>query len=233
MNPGWEVRGWSRAGKRGAELGWGARGSPSTLLSPYPGTQLLHQEGAAVFRPVPQLGRADGECSLLPRGDCWSRRGSLPQAKCIPAARRGLMPCLCSSFQLREDVASCQPLATALDNGRVILCDRIADPWVRIPLRGGPVSTYGTPKAPQTPPEPGTAPAFSSLHSSALWVLLAERFLVQPGLLHLPPHPQHHLRHQTHQTLPPHPQPAHVRGGQGRGGHGDEGTQGWGRWTPP
>ncbi|NXG18524.1 PROM2 protein, partial [Grallaria varia] len=30
---------------------------------------------------------------------------------------------------LREDVASCQPLATALDNGRVILCDRIADPW--------------------------------------------------------------------------------------------------------
>uniref|UniRef100_A0A8C2TJ05 Prominin 2 n=1 Tax=Coturnix japonica TaxID=93934 RepID=A0A8C2TJ05_COTJA len=32
-------------------------------------------------------------------------------------------------FQLREDVASCQPLATALDNGRVILCDRIADPW--------------------------------------------------------------------------------------------------------
>ncbi|XP_053822636.1 prominin-2 isoform X1 [Vidua chalybeata] len=30
---------------------------------------------------------------------------------------------------LREDVASCQPLATALDNGRVILCDRIAEPW--------------------------------------------------------------------------------------------------------
>ncbi|CAM4636065.1 unnamed protein product [Lepidochelys kempii] len=30
---------------------------------------------------------------------------------------------------LTEDVASCQPLATALDNGRVILCDRIAEPW--------------------------------------------------------------------------------------------------------
>ncbi|KAM8794545.1 prominin-2 [Eudromia elegans] len=30
---------------------------------------------------------------------------------------------------LREDVASCQPLATALDNGRVILCERVADPW--------------------------------------------------------------------------------------------------------
>uniref|UniRef100_A0A8C3X940 Prominin 2 n=1 Tax=Cyanoderma ruficeps TaxID=181631 RepID=A0A8C3X940_9PASS len=93
------------------------------------GTRLLHQEGAAVFRPVPQLGRADGECSLSPRGHCWSHHGSLPPAKRIPAARPVLMPCLCSSFQLREDVASCQPLATALDNGRVILCDRIADPW--------------------------------------------------------------------------------------------------------
>ncbi|XP_067388408.1 prominin-2 [Emydura macquarii macquarii] len=30
---------------------------------------------------------------------------------------------------LTEDVASCQPLSTALDNGRVILCDRIAEPW--------------------------------------------------------------------------------------------------------
>ncbi|XP_017600169.1 PREDICTED: prominin-2, partial [Corvus brachyrhynchos] len=52
-----------------------------------------------------------------------------PQKSCIPGARGGLMPCPCSLFQLREDVASCQPLATALDNGRVILCDRIADPW--------------------------------------------------------------------------------------------------------
>uniref|UniRef100_A0A663E8C6 Prominin 2 n=1 Tax=Aquila chrysaetos chrysaetos TaxID=223781 RepID=A0A663E8C6_AQUCH len=41
----------------------------------------------------------------------------------------GFTPCLRFLFQLREDVASCQPLATALDNGRVILCDRIADPW--------------------------------------------------------------------------------------------------------
>ncbi|XP_020635838.3 prominin-2 [Pogona vitticeps] len=30
---------------------------------------------------------------------------------------------------LTEDVASCQPFSTALDNGRVILCDRVADPW--------------------------------------------------------------------------------------------------------
>ncbi|XP_066495719.1 prominin-2 [Tiliqua scincoides] len=30
---------------------------------------------------------------------------------------------------LTEDIASCQPFSTAMDNGRVILCDRIADPW--------------------------------------------------------------------------------------------------------
>nr|XP_056716601.1 prominin-2 [Euleptes europaea] len=30
---------------------------------------------------------------------------------------------------LTGDVTSCQPLATGLDNGRVILCDRIVDPW--------------------------------------------------------------------------------------------------------
>ncbi|ETE60461.1 Prominin-2, partial [Ophiophagus hannah] len=30
---------------------------------------------------------------------------------------------------LTEDVASCQPFSTALDNGRVILCNRILDPW--------------------------------------------------------------------------------------------------------
>ncbi|KAF7236706.1 Prominin-2, partial [Varanus komodoensis] len=30
---------------------------------------------------------------------------------------------------LAEDVASCQPVSTALDSARVILCDRIVDPW--------------------------------------------------------------------------------------------------------
>uniref|UniRef100_A0A8U8CC97 Prominin 2 n=1 Tax=Geospiza parvula TaxID=87175 RepID=A0A8U8CC97_GEOPR len=42
-----------------------------------------------------------------------------------------------------------------------------------------------------------------------------ERLLVQPGLLHLLPHPQHHLRRQTHQTLPPHPQPPDLHGVRG------------------
>uniref|UniRef100_A0A8B9MVC7 Prominin 2 n=1 Tax=Accipiter nisus TaxID=211598 RepID=A0A8B9MVC7_9AVES len=52
-------------------------------------------------------------------------------ARFLPALKNmsGFTPCLRFLFQLREDVASCQPLATALDNGRVILCDRIADPW--------------------------------------------------------------------------------------------------------
>uniref|UniRef100_A0A8C5UDM4 Prominin 2 n=1 Tax=Malurus cyaneus samueli TaxID=2593467 RepID=A0A8C5UDM4_9PASS len=111
--------------------------SPSMLPFLCPGARLLHQEGAAVFQPVPQLGRADGECSAAPHGDSWGRGVTMdpshkPQTeaeKCIPGAWSGLMPCVCSLFQLREDVASCQPLATALDNGRVILCDRIAEPW--------------------------------------------------------------------------------------------------------
>lgn len=69
------------------------------------------------------------------------------------------MPCPCSLFQLREDVASCQPLATALDNGQVILCDRIADPWVGIlALHGGPARAHGSTKAPQAPPETGGCP---------------------------------------------------------------------------
>lgn len=73
------------------------------------------------------------------------------------------MPCPCSLFQLREDVASCQPLATALDNGQVILCDRIADPWVGIPaLHGGPA-----PRLPKPLQSPGAAPALPARLSSA------------------------------------------------------------------
>uniref|UniRef100_A0A8C3KAY1 Prominin 2 n=1 Tax=Calidris pygmaea TaxID=425635 RepID=A0A8C3KAY1_9CHAR len=59
----------------------------------------------------------------------WRPTGPPRQQNASPQARSGFMPCLHFLFQLREDVASCQPLATALDNGRVILCDRIADPW--------------------------------------------------------------------------------------------------------
>uniref|UniRef100_A0A8D0KT04 Prominin 2 n=1 Tax=Strix occidentalis caurina TaxID=311401 RepID=A0A8D0KT04_STROC len=121
----------------GLELCWEARHLPSMLPSLCPGDRLLHEEGAAVLRTVPELGRADGRCSSL-----WDSLGpgALMDAGCkplaeprqqdaSPEARSGFMPCLHFLFQLREDVASCQPLATALDNGRVILCDRIADPW--------------------------------------------------------------------------------------------------------
>lgn len=176
------------------------------------------------------------------------------------------MPCLRFLFQLREDVASCQPLATALDNGRVILCDRIADPWVRIPspsLRGGPAGTCvvqhpttnqhefgaaGADSSPDTPTPSGSATArlpkllqslgAASSHAAQqgpLCSLLAECFLVQPGMLHLFPHPQHHLRCQAHKTLPPHPQPAHVSGGHGVGRRAAWGgrTQGGEMWAPP
>lgn len=60
-------------------------------------------------------------------------------------------------------MASCQPLATALDNGQVILCDRIADPWVGIPaLHGGPA-----PRLPKPLQSPGAAPALPARLSSA------------------------------------------------------------------
>lgn len=32
--------------------------------------------------------------------------------------------------QVTQRIATCQPLSGALDNGRVILCDMVADPWV-------------------------------------------------------------------------------------------------------
>lgn len=32
--------------------------------------------------------------------------------------------------QVTERIATCQPLSGALDSGRVILCDMVADPWV-------------------------------------------------------------------------------------------------------
>ena len=32
--------------------------------------------------------------------------------------------------QVTQRIATCQPLSAALDNGRVVLCDMMADPWV-------------------------------------------------------------------------------------------------------
>lgn len=109
---------------------------PSTLPSLCPGDRLLLAEGAALLHAVPELGRPDGRCSPPPRGEVVGTATPLwtlctRQQSTSPHREPGLRLCLCFLFQLREDVASCQPLATALDNGRVILCDRIADPWVR------------------------------------------------------------------------------------------------------
>ena len=50
----------------GLELGWEAWRLPSMLPSLCPGDWLLHEEGAAVLRAVPELGRADGRCSPSP-----------------------------------------------------------------------------------------------------------------------------------------------------------------------
>ena len=38
--------------------------------------------------------------------------------------------CLMLTLQVTQRIATCQPLSGALDNGRVILCDMVADPWV-------------------------------------------------------------------------------------------------------
>lgn len=47
----------------GLEQGWDARRLPSMLPSLCPGDRLLHEEGAAVLRAVPELGWADGRWS--------------------------------------------------------------------------------------------------------------------------------------------------------------------------
>ena len=60
--------------------------------------------------------------------------------------RLGVSACTCLTLtpQVTQCITTCQPLSTALDNGRVILCDVVADPWVSAPQpiracgRGGP-----------------------------------------------------------------------------------------------
>lgn len=44
---------------------------------------------------------------------------------CVPACT-----CLMLTPQVTQRIATCQPLSGALDNGRVVLCDMMADPWV-------------------------------------------------------------------------------------------------------
>lgn len=75
----------------GLEPGWEMRGSPFMLPSLCPGTRLLHQEGAAVFHPVPQLGWADGERSPSPRGDSWGT-GAPMDPSWIPEPRQQNAP---------------------------------------------------------------------------------------------------------------------------------------------
>lgn len=45
--------------------------------------------------------------------------------------------CLMLTPQVTQHIATCQPLTGALDNGRVILCDMMADPWVSAPSSSG------------------------------------------------------------------------------------------------
>lgn len=47
----------------------------------------------------------------------------------------GVFPYTCLTLipQVTQHIATCQPLSAALDNGHVILCDMMADPWVSVP----------------------------------------------------------------------------------------------------
>jgi hypothetical protein len=51
----------------------------------------------------------------------------------------GYSTCTCFmwALQVTQRIATCQPLSGALDNGRVILCDMMADPWVSVPTPSG------------------------------------------------------------------------------------------------
>lgn len=44
-----------------------------------------------------------------------------------------IQPASCLVPQVTQHIATCQPLSVALDNGHVILCDMMADPWVSVP----------------------------------------------------------------------------------------------------
>lgn len=85
-------------------------------------------------------------------------------------------------------MASCQPLATALDNGRVILCDRIADPWVRTPLLHltlGPATTR-LPKSLLVPPLPAQSsrdPCVLSLQNAFWFSLGCCTFFLIPNII--------------------------------------------------
>lgn len=52
-----------------------------------------------------------------------------------PSVGSGVFPytCLVLVPQVTQHIATCQPLSAALDNGHVILCDMMADPWVSVP----------------------------------------------------------------------------------------------------
>lgn len=65
--------------------------------------------------------------------------------------------------QVTQHIATCQPLSGALDNGRVILCDMVADPWVSVPQfigAGGHEAPMG--RAAEQGPAPGLPPVLPS-----------------------------------------------------------------------
>lgn len=52
---------------------------------------------------------------------------------CVPLSLIFTYTSLMLAPQVTQHIATCQPLSGALDNGHVILCDMMADPWVSVP----------------------------------------------------------------------------------------------------
>lgn len=71
--------------------------------------------------------------------------------------------CLVSTLQVTQHIATCQPLSGALDNGRVVLCDMMADPWVSASSSSGLVDFLQacTPDLPLSPENASPCPSLT------------------------------------------------------------------------
>uniref|UniRef100_A0A8C3UQX4 Prominin 2 n=1 Tax=Catharus ustulatus TaxID=91951 RepID=A0A8C3UQX4_CATUS len=112
---------------RGGAGGGGALGAHGDALTPLCPSEEQHGGRAAQRAPGAFSPHFPADTSPEVAGARLGNAGF--DRRCLPPAQE--LGCFTRKDPpwIPPDVASCQPLATALDNGRVILCDRIADPW--------------------------------------------------------------------------------------------------------
>ena len=93
-----------------------------------------HRRGLAQAADgVGSAGVSDGPTSAGPRCSAFPRPPASPSPPRTPVGL-GVPACsfLMLAPQVTQRIATCQPLSAALDSGRVILCDMVADPWVSV-----------------------------------------------------------------------------------------------------